>query len=85
MAKARRRKPSLRPPTTGGIGREHWRADGQEKARFRTEDEANRSALQHRLESGAELDPYRCKWCGGWHLGNPGAGSGNGPTRRTGR
>ncbi len=73
MAKARRRGrgaprpgPSDRVPT----GREHWRADGRPKTRFPTEDEANRSSLQLRLEQGADLDPYRCGFCGGWHLGN---------------
>jgi hypothetical protein len=57
-------------PAPGGAGREHWRSDGQPKARFASEDEANRSALQLRLEQGADLDPYRCGFCGGWHLGN---------------
>jgi hypothetical protein len=73
VAKARRgRKRARRPtaPPPGGVGREHWRADGQPKTRFRSEDEANRSALQLRLDQGADLDPYRCGFCGGWHLGN---------------
>jgi len=52
------------------VGREHWRADGQPKTRFPSRDEANRSALRLRLEAGADLDPYRCGFCGGWHLGN---------------
>jgi hypothetical protein len=75
MAKARRggkRNRSARPPLSpsGGPAREHWRADGQPKTRFATQDEANRSSLQARLDRGADLDPYRCGLCGGWHLGN---------------
>jgi hypothetical protein len=73
VAKARRgRKRSRGPagPPSGGVGREHWRADGQPKTRFASEHEANRSALQLRLEQGADLDPYRCGFCDGWHLGN---------------
>lgn len=83
MARARRRRPSGDHSTpTGDLGREHWRADGQEKTRFPTADEANRSALRLRLESGADLHPYVCTWCGGWHLGNRGADPGPGPTGR---
>jgi hypothetical protein len=64
----RRRPPSGDAPR--GSGREHWRTDGQPKTRFDTQDEANRSSLQIRLEQGADLDPYECRFCGGWHLGN---------------
>lgn len=79
MAKARRRRPARdRSSSPTGFGREHWRADGQEKARFPSVDAANRAALGVRLESGADLDPYPCSWCGGWHLGNPGPGSARG-------
>ncbi len=67
--KQHRQRPS-RPSSSGGTGREHWRADGQPKTRFSTQDEANRSSLQARLERGADLDPYQCGFCGGWHLGN---------------
>ena len=49
---------------------DHWRADGQPKSRFPTEDAANRASLRLRLEEGADLDPYPCPYCGGWHLGN---------------
>ncbi len=73
MAKARRGGKRSRSPSTppeGGGPREHWRADGQAKTRFPSQDEANRSALQLRLEESADLDPYRCGFCGGWHLGN---------------
>ncbi len=82
MARARRRRPSPGPSAPGGdLGREHWRADGQEKTRFPTADEANRSALRLRLESGADLHPYPCTWCGGWHLGNRGTDPEPGPNR----
>ncbi len=75
MAKARRggkrsRAPARRGPGPVGSAREHWRVDGQPKTRFATQDEANRSSLQRRLEEGADLDPYQCSFCGGWHLGN---------------
>ena len=74
MAKARRgrRRRDGTDGSPGGVGREHWRADGQPKTRFPSQDEANRSALRLRLEAGADLDPYRCGFCGGWHLGNRG-------------
>jgi hypothetical protein len=76
VAKARRggkhSRPSRRPGGSGDrdTGREHWRADGVPKTRFATREEANRSSLQARLERGADLDPYQCGFCGGWHLGN---------------
>lgn len=71
MAKARR--PGRRPrPETGGTSgglREHWREDGQPKSRFATQADANRWALQMRLEEGTDLHPYPCTYCGDWHLG----------------
>jgi hypothetical protein len=73
MAKARRGgRRARRAGPTGPVpaGREHWRADGHPKTRFPSEEEANRSSLRLRLEEGADLDPYRCGFCGGWHLGN---------------
>ncbi|HEY7917439.1 MAG TPA: hypothetical protein VIC86_10730 [Acidimicrobiales bacterium] len=72
MAKARRgrKRPDARSPVPSGAGRQHWRADGQPKTRFPSRDEANRSALRLRLEVAADLDPYECEFCGGWHLGN---------------
>jgi hypothetical protein len=77
MAKARRggRRPRMAPGPGRGrgpvqSGREHWRADGRPKTRFATQDAANRASLQLRLEEGANLDPYQCSFCGGWHLGN---------------
>jgi len=47
----------------------HWRADGQPKVRYRSEDDANRAGLQYRLEHGNDLAAYACDMCGGWHLG----------------
>jgi len=78
MAKARRGgKRGRRPPGSGGgsgdegggAAREHWRADGRPKTRFASQDEAHRAALQRLLEDRADLDAYRCTFCGGWHLG----------------
>ena len=54
--------PGDQPASTGG-------PTGTAKTRFADEDEANRSSLRLRLETGADLDPYRCSFCGGWHLG----------------
>jgi hypothetical protein len=70
MAKARRgrRRPGMTAPDQER--REHWRSDGQPKTRFATQADANRSSLRLRLEEGADLDPYQCGYCNGWHLGN---------------
>lgn len=72
MAKARRggRRGRRRssPADTQTSLRFHWRTDGQAKTRYPTADAANRAALQHRLEEGADLDPYPCPFCQGWHL-----------------
>ena len=72
MAKSRRDAgaPAAAEPGASASSREHWRADGQPKTRFPTQAEANRSSLQLRLEAGADLDPYLCRICSGWHLGN---------------
>lgn len=73
MTKARRGRTRRRSPVgpeAASLGREHWRADGQPKTRFPDQAAANRSSLQLRLEQGADLDPYRCSVCDGWHLGN---------------
>jgi hypothetical protein len=48
----------------------HWRADGQPKTRYGSEQEANRAAFGYRLEHGVDLAAYKCEICGGWHLGN---------------
>jgi hypothetical protein len=50
----------------------HWRADGQPKVRFSSPEEANRFALQVRLEHGHDPVVYPCELCGGWHLGGTG-------------
>jgi hypothetical protein len=49
----------------------HWRADGQPKARYSSEQDANRATLQYRLDHGVDLGAYTCEFCGGWHLGKP--------------
>jgi len=48
----------------------HWRSDGTAKTRFAGPDDAERAALQSRLEHGVDLHSYQCEFCGGWHLGN---------------
>ena len=48
----------------------HWRADGEPKARFAAQPDAERAAFAARLEHGVELITYQCGFCGGWHLGN---------------
>ena len=73
MAKARRgRTRHRRPhdPDAGGGPREHWRADGAPKTAYASPGDANRYALQARLEDGVDLTPYTCSICGAWHLGN---------------
>jgi hypothetical protein len=70
MAKARRgrrRRSGLGPDDVPSL-RAHWRADGGEKSRFDTADDANRAAFQQRLENGADLDPYERPYCRGSHL-----------------
>jgi hypothetical protein len=71
MAKARRGRRRPRGATDPDPERrEHWRSDGQPKTRFATQEDANRSSLRLRLEEGADLDPYQCGYCNGWHLGS---------------
>jgi len=66
MASRRR----LRRKSSSGPRRlPHWRADGQPKARFPSEVDANRAAFGYRLDHGADLTAYECEICGGWHLG----------------
>jgi hypothetical protein len=48
----------------------HWRADGQPKTRYGSEQDANRAAFGYRLDHGVDLVAYVCEICGGWHLGN---------------
>ena len=42
---------------------EHFRPDGKPKQSYRTEAEAKRAAYAH------NRDHYRCRFCGGWHIG----------------
>jgi hypothetical protein len=71
VAKRRRSARTSRPADrVPGSAREHWREDGTPKSRFADEDDANRASLRLRLEEGADLDPYRCSFCHGWHLGS---------------
>ncbi len=74
MAPSRRRRGRPRPTGDPGASpagsREHWRADGTPKTRYPSQAEANRSSLHLRLEAGADLSPYQCRICSGWHLGN---------------
>ena len=51
------------PPhaTRGRRRREHWRADGMAKTRYASADEANRYALQARLEDGVAARPLRLR------------------------
>ncbi len=75
MAKARRGGKRQLVRRTDGLhgppAREHWRADGSPKTAYASQDDANRFSFQLRLEQGLELDPYVCRTCGSWHLGNP--------------
>jgi len=65
---SRRHRRRQAPPSRARLP--HWRADGQPKTRFRTEQDANRAAFGYRLDHGADLAAYECEICGGWHLGN---------------
>jgi len=67
MASRRRRRRQAAP---NRARLPHWRADGQPKTRFGSEQEANRAAFGYRLDHGADLAAYACEICGGWHLGN---------------
>jgi len=40
------------------------------KAVFQTRREA-RTRISHGLRSNGQLDPYRCRYCGAWHVGTP--------------
>ncbi|HAM01089.1 MAG TPA: hypothetical protein DCQ30_02505 [Acidimicrobiaceae bacterium] len=48
----------------------HFRADGAPKTRFARREDAERAALQARLEHGTNLGSYLCDMCDGWHLGS---------------
>jgi len=61
----RRRRDQPRRPRLA-----HFRTDGAPKTRFARREDAERAALQARLEHGANLGSYLCEMCGGWHLGS---------------
>jgi hypothetical protein len=65
MASRRR----IRRTSSRDVRLPHWRADGQPKTRFKSEQEANRAAFGARLDHGVDLVAYACDFCGGWHLG----------------
>lgn len=64
----RRRQRGEGPPRRPRLA--HFRADGAPKTRFARQEDAERAALQARLEHGTNLHSYRCEMCGGWHLGS---------------
>ncbi|HMK62227.1 MAG TPA: hypothetical protein VK386_01300 [Acidimicrobiales bacterium] len=66
----RRRARSSSPASPRRPRLAHFRADGTAKTRFASRDEAERAALQARLQHGSDLGSYQCDMCGGWHLGN---------------
>jgi hypothetical protein len=68
VASRRRRRGEAERPRRPRLA--HFRADGAPKARFADRADAERAALQARLEHGADLGSYQCDMCGGWHLGN---------------
>jgi hypothetical protein len=43
---------------------EHVKADGNPKRRFSTSANAKDFAAEHKLDQ----TPYRCSFCGSWHL-----------------
>ena len=68
MASKRRARKQAEAPRRVRLS--HWRADGQPKTRYSSEQDANRATLQFRLDHGADLGAYVCEFCGGWHLGS---------------
>lgn len=65
-----RRRSARRESTPRRVRLSHWRADGEAKVRYGSRDEANRAVLGYLLEHRADLSPYKCEFCGGWHLGS---------------
>jgi len=66
----RRRQPHR--PATGRpftLDGSHWRGDGQAKVRYGSQGEALSAAEDRAREAGADLQVYRCEFCGGWHMG----------------
>jgi hypothetical protein len=57
-------------PRPSGLG-SHRRRDGTTKAAYMSRGEALSVAEEQSLESGLELQVYRCAECSAWHLGTP--------------
>jgi hypothetical protein len=57
-------------PRPSGPG-SHRRRDGTTKAAYVSRGEALSVAEEQSLESGLELEVYRCAECSAWHLGTP--------------
>lgn len=68
VASRRRQRRQAQEPRRPRLA--HYRADGAPKTRFARRDDAERAALQARLEHGTNLGSYHCEMCGGWHLGS---------------
>lgn len=68
MASRRRLRRLAESPRRVRVG--HFRADGSPKQRYATQADAERAALQARLEHGITVGSYSCELCGGWHLGS---------------
>jgi hypothetical protein len=64
---SRRRLRRRAEPRRARVG--HFRADGTPKTRFSSQADAERAALQARLDHGTTVGSYACEMCGGWHLG----------------
>ena len=65
----RRRGESPTPHRVPSLGA-HWRADGAPKTSYASQIDALSAADERRQESGADLNVYRCDFCGSWHMGN---------------
>jgi hypothetical protein len=67
--RARAAAPQRRGDAARAVERERRaRAACAAKDRFETEDEARATALMHVPGRGPRATPYRCPYCGGWHL-----------------
>ena len=47
------------------------RRDGTSKTSYMSRGEALSVAEERKLETGLQLDVYRCLVCSAWHMGNP--------------
>ena len=41
------------------------------KVSYETIEDATDAARKYRHDFGQRLTPYRCKWCGNYHVGHP--------------